>query len=181
MRRVVVVGSSSGAGKTTFARALAARLALPHIELDALHWQQTGWELPEREVFRERVDRATSAEAWVLDGNYSATRDIVWPRADTVVWLDVPLRVTLPRIVGRTLRRIRGREVLWGANRETLRNAFLDRDSLILFTIRTYRGRRGRFLRELTRPENAHLVVHRFASNAAADRWLAQLPPSGDA
>jgi adenylate kinase family enzyme len=175
VRRVSVISSSSGAGKTTFARALAARLGVPCIELDALHWREPGWTAPPREVFRDRVSGATSGDAWVVDGNYSVTRDIVWSRADSVVWLDIPLPTALARIVRRTLARIRTREVLWGSNRETLRNAFFDRDSLIRFTLRTYRGRRARYERELARPEHRHLAVHRFRANADAERWLASL------
>lgn len=35
--RVVIIGTSCS-GKTTLAGTLAAALATPHIELDALHW-----------------------------------------------------------------------------------------------------------------------------------------------
>ena len=175
MRRVSVIGSTSGAGKTTFARALATRLGLPFIELDALHWREPNWAIPDTAAFRARVDEATRGEAWVVDGNYSVTRDIVWSRADTIVWLDVPLALGLSRIFARTMRRILRRETLWGSNRETFRNAFFSRESLLLFAIRTHHGRRGRFEAALRRPEFAHLRVHRFRSNRDAVRWLETL------
>ena len=176
MRRVSVVGSGSGAGKTTFARALARQLGLPFIELDAIHWQLGAWATPEREVFRGWVEEATRGDAWVADGNYSASRDIVWGRADTVVWLDLPPALMLWRTVRRTVSRSVRREVLWGGNRETLWNAFLGKDALIPFFVRTFRGRRRRFERELATPEYAHLRVHRFRSNAEAERWLRSIP-----
>jgi adenylate kinase family enzyme len=94
-RRVAVVGTS-GSGKTTLARRLAQRLGVPHVELDALHWE-ADWTPVQREVFRERVSRVLDGDAWTTDGNYSAVRDIVWGRADTVVWLDYALGVVMER------------------------------------------------------------------------------------
>jgi adenylate kinase family enzyme len=176
MRRVSVVGSGSGAGKTSFARALARRTGFPFIELDAIHWQQGNWVMPDREIFRARVEEATRGAAWVVDGNYSASRDLVWGRADTVIWLDLPPALMLWRTIRRTVgRSVRG-EVLWGGNRETLWNAFVGKDALIPFFIRTYRGRRQRFERELALPQHAHLRVHRFRSNPEAERWLRSTP-----
>lgn len=172
MRRVSVIGSSSGAGKTTFARKLAQRLDVPFVELDALFWQQGDWREPDIGVFRARVDEATRGEAWIVDGNYSRARDIVWSRADTVVWLDPPFPVMFWRTLGRTIPRIVRREVLWAGNRETFRNSFLSRDSLLVYAIKTYPGRRRRFEDELAKPEFAHLTLHRFRANADAYRWL---------
>jgi adenylate kinase family enzyme len=164
---------TTGSGKTTFGRALAARLRVPFVELDALFWE-ANWTPVADEVFGQRASRAAAGESWVIDGNYSRiARDPVWARADTVVWLDLPLPVTLWRIVLRTLRRIRSGEELWSGNRETFRKAFLSRDSLLLFALRTHRGRRERVARRLALPEHAHLRAHRFRSAAEAERWLA--------
>src|SRR5436305_799712 len=44
-QRLVVVGTS-GSGKTTLAREIARRRALPHVELDALHWGPNWTEPP---------------------------------------------------------------------------------------------------------------------------------------
>lgn len=79
LRKVAVVGST-GSGKTTMARALAARLGVPQVELDELHWEASWVEAP-AEVFRERVTAALDGSAWVVDGNYSIVRDIVWSQA----------------------------------------------------------------------------------------------------
>jgi len=117
MRRVAVGGETS-AGKTTFARALASRLDVPAIELDALFWGPN-WTKPAPDVFRARVAEQIAQEAWVVDGNYSATRDLVWARADTVIWLDPPFRVLLWRLFLRTNRRIWSREELWTGSRNT--------------------------------------------------------------
>ena len=103
MRRVVIMGETS-AGKTTFSRALARRLDVPVIELDALFWGPK-WTKSDPETFRARVAEHIAGDAWVADGNYSATRDLVWSRADTLVWLDLSFRVLLWRLFLRTNRR----------------------------------------------------------------------------
>lgn len=86
MRRIIVIGTT-GSGKTTTARAIAERLGILHVELDALNWGPDWTEVP-WEVFRQRVSEAVAGDHWVVNGNYSKSRDIVWPRADAAVWLD---------------------------------------------------------------------------------------------
>ena len=173
MRRVSVIGAS-GSGKTTVGCALAARLGVPFVEMDELHWTQADWELPPLEEFRARVDEATQGASWVVDGSYGKARDIVWSRADTVVWLDLPFPLMLARTVRRTLARMRGGEPLWGIQRESFRSAFFSRDSLVLYLIRTQR-RRARTYREwLGRPEYRHLRLIHVHSPLEVDRFLAQ-------
>jgi adenylate kinase family enzyme len=172
MRRVSVVGGSCS-GKTTFGRALAQIIAVPFVELDALNWQ-ANWTMTDLETFKERVSAATAGDAWVADGNYGGrgARDIVWPRADTVVWLDVPLLVTLARMWQRTTARIRRQEKLWGGNQETIRNTFFSRESLFVWALTTHRRRRRNLARLMTLPEYGHITFHQLRSGAEADRWL---------
>src|SRR5919205_2933822 len=104
--KIAVVGTS-GSGKTTVARELARRLGVPHVELDALY-HGPGWSETPAEEFRRRVAAATDGGGWVVDGNYdSKLGDLVLARADTVVWLDLPLRISLARVTLRTVGRIR--------------------------------------------------------------------------
>jgi adenylate kinase family enzyme len=179
VQRVVVVGTS-GSGKTTFAATLAAGLGVPHVELDALHWGP-GWTPVPTESFRARVDAATASGPWVVDGNYSAVRDLTWRRADSLVWLDYPLPMVLSRLMWRTLSRIwRGVE-LWGTgNRETWGNTFFARDSLILLAI-TQHGRKRRSYPVLLAGEFAHLRTYRFRSPSAAEAWLRAVTASPSA
>jgi adenylate kinase family enzyme len=173
-RRIAVIGTS-GSGKTTLAERLARRLGIPHVELDAIHWGPN-WSSPPIEEFRERVAESLSGPAWVTDGNYSRVRDIVWSRADTVVWMDYALAVIMGRVIWRTMRRTLTREALWNENRETVRNAVLSRDSIILWALTTYRRRRREYPVLLAQPEHAHLRLVRLPSPRAARRWLEGLP-----
>jgi len=112
---------SSGSGKTTYAAALARVLKVPHVELDSL-FHQPGWTPLPTEVFRERVDEATSGPGWTIDGNYSQLRDLLFLRSDVIVAFDLPRSQVMRQLIPRTLRRgITGTE-LWNGNREQLRN-----------------------------------------------------------
>lgn len=152
---------------------------MPHVELDALAWGPN-WTLVPEDLFKERVARAVEGDAWVIDGNYGGrgARDLVWPRADTVIWLDPPLAVIFARLFKRALRRIRSGEEIWPGtgNRETYRNQFLSRDTLFWWAVKTHHRRRRDFPLILARPENAHLSVHRFRRPAEAAAWLLRFP-----
>jgi adenylate kinase family enzyme len=171
--RIAVVGVT-GAGKTTTAARLARAMDLPHIELDALHWQP-GWVMIEREPFRHLVTQALSRPAWITDGNYRKARDLIWARATTLVWLDYSLPVILWQLTQRTLKRIFTREELWNGNRETLRGAFFSKDSLFLWAVQSYPKQRLEYRRDLASPEYAHLQMVRLRSRKQTDAWLAQI------
>ena len=132
------------------------------------------------DVFKERVARAVEGDAWVIDGNYAGrgARDLVWPRADTVIWLDPPLPVIFARLFSRALRRSRSREELWPGtgNRETLRHHFLTRESLFVWALKTHARRRRELPIVLARPESMHLVVHHFRRSEDARAWLELQP-----
>jgi adenylate kinase family enzyme len=170
VRKVAVVTSASGAGGTTVGREIATRLKLPFHELDALFWQPD-WTEPDRDEFRERVAALVDTDSWVVDGSYQSwVGQLVLGSADVVVWLDLPTRVWLPRLLRRTVSRARSGEVLWEGNRESLRNAFASRNSLILFSLRHFRGRRRRY------PERfADYDLVRLRSQADVDRFLRSL------
>jgi adenylate kinase family enzyme len=158
----VVVGNS-GSGKSTLARQLATRLGVPHIELDAIY-HQPGWApLPAAE-FTRRVADATAGGGRVVDGNYSAVRAMVWERATTVVWLDLPRHIIMRRIIWRTLRRVGGRIELWNGNRERWRDVFtVNPDkSVIAWAWQKQRTYHDRYTTLMNDPANAHLVFIRI-------------------
>lgn len=139
--RIVVAGTSC-AGKTTLARTLASRLGLPHVELDALHWLPDWQERPDDE-FRALVAAHTAGAGWVVDGNYRrVTKELVWPRASVILWLDYPFALVFWRGLRRTLRRCITSEELFGGNRESLGRSLLSRDSILWWIVQTHRRRR---------------------------------------
>lgn len=172
-RRVIVVGTS-GSGKSTLAAELARRLGCEHTELDALHWEEN-WTEAEEEVFRDRVRQVAGGESWVADGNYGKVRDVLWPRADTLVWLDYPRPVIMWRLLWRTLARTLGGRQLWNGNRERFSAQFLSKQSLFLWAWNTQPLIRQRYPALLKQPEHAHLRVVRLRTPGEAERWLAEV------
>jgi adenylate kinase family enzyme len=170
VRRVAVIASASGNGKTTLGRALAARLGVPFVELDALVHGPNWTETPDAEL-RALVEPIVRSDGWVIDGTYRRKLGmLVFDAADTIVWLDLPLRVWVPRLLRRTFRRLAGRERLWNDNRETLRSAFWGRESLFGFALEMHFRRRRQFPAEL-----AGYPVVRLRSVAEVRAWLASV------
>jgi adenylate kinase family enzyme len=178
MNRISVIGTS-GSGKTAFANKLAGILHIPHVELDALYWE-ADWVPAHKEVFRSRVREAVVAERWVVDGNYSkSARDLVWERADTIVWLDFSFTMTLGRILRRTIYRLVTGEKCCNGNRERLGLA-LSRDSIILWTLQSYKRHRMEYPLLLAAQEQRGARTVRLHSPKEADRWLRRLAPARD-
>ena len=179
-KRVIVVGSS-GSGKSTLGAALATRMDVPFIELDALHWEP-GWKMAELEVFQERVRQAIQPPSWVMAGYYASKQQAVsWPEADTIIWINLPFRTVMPRILRRCWQRHTTQEDLWGTgNREN----FWDHlklwntdESLISYTIKTHRRRIREFEAEMRDPRWSHLTFIRLRSPKAVDRFLHRIRP----
>ena len=151
-------------------RALAQRLRVPFVELDALHWGPN-WTEASAEELRARVEPIVITEAWVIDGVYRGKLgDLVLENADVVVWLDLPVRVWFPRLLRRTLRRVLRREEFLNGNRETLRSVLWSRDSLLLYAVRSHRRRRRLYPAALARYD-----VIRLRTPAEVDRFLSGL------
>lgn len=173
LQRIAVIGTS-GSGKTTLAKQISQQLAIPHIELDALYWEPNWVEVAE-DIFQTRVLKALSSDRWVVDGNYSPVRDIVWVKADTIVWLNYSLLVILTRLLWRTFERSLTQKELWSGNRETLQKSFFSRDSILLWAIQTYSRRRKEYPILFAQPEYSHLKIVELRSPKAATDWLNNL------
>lgn len=168
MKKIAIITSASGSGGTTVGREIAARLDIPFHELDAIFWEPN-WTEPDSDDFRARVAEIVATDSWVIDGSYQSwIGQLALGSADVVVWLDLPMRIWLPRLLRRTVLRARSGEELWDGNRESLRKAFATRDSLILFSLRHYRGRKRRYPNRFA---GYHVV--RLRSQPDVDRFLA--------
>jgi len=178
MHRINVVGTSCS-GKTTLARTLAERLDVRHVEMDALFWGPN-WTPVAGELFRARITAEVNRDRWVLDGGYSPVRDLVWPRVDTVVWLDYPMRTVLARWAIRTAARVRSNDEFWPGtgNRESIRHA-IQSDSLLVWILTTHRRRRRTLAAQLA--VHPHIGTVRLRSPAEAERWLNGLQRASNA
>ena len=172
MQRVSVVGNS-GSGKSTLAVRLAARLSVRYVELDAMFHQPNWTPLPAPE-FCTRVAALTAEDGWVIDGNYGRVRELVWSRADTVIWLDLPRRTIMRQVVWRTLRRVARRAELWNGNRERWANLLsLDPDkSVIAWSWYQHGAYRDRYVAAMDDPRWAGLRFVRLRSRREVSRLL---------
>ena len=140
---------------------------MPHVELDALFWKPA-WEKVDADEFRQVVDAVIARDGWVVDGNYfGRLGERVLERAELVVWMDPPLATIVFRLLRRTIARIRSQEEMWKTNRETFRDAFLSRNSLLIYAVKMHRKR----------PQRAELIRRyphvRLRSARASAAWVA--------
>jgi len=168
--RYVLVWGPVASGKTTVASLIAGRIGIPHVELDAIFWKPDWVEKPVEE-FRADVSAvlAKYPDGWVIDGNYGRIKDLVLPRADTVVWLRTPFHVAFWRAFRRTVSRIFSREPLWGYNYETWGKSFFSRESLLLYLVKNWRRHIRKTRQEIAAiPHHAEIIELR-SSRAVAD------------
>ncbi len=164
-RRIWIVGPC-GSGKSTVARAIGDALALPVYHLDELY-HLPGWHSREPRDFTLTVNRITLRESWIVDGNYALVRRAFLSRADFIIWIDLPLRTTLPRIICRSVQRAALRTPCCNGNFESFRQTFASRHSMIHWALTGGR----RHARELADEVTSHPHV-RLPSPRAVRLWL---------
>lgn len=176
--RINIVGSS-GSGKSTTGKLIAKKLCYPYVELDEIQWKPNWTESTEEELFSS-LERSLQEESWVLDGNYSKTVPIKWKRVELVVWLDLPYWLVLYQVISRTFRRSITKEALWAGNRETLKKAFFERDSIILWCLTNLGKVRRQYLAAMVDPRYSHIRFVRIRSRKELGLFLASLPVQSD-
>jgi adenylate kinase family enzyme len=180
VQRVSVVGNT-GSGKTRLAERIAAIIAVPHVELDAIH-HLPGWEAIDPDSFMATLNAITSTDGWVIDGNYRTVvvDGPVWQRADTVVWLDLPRRQVMRQVLTRTLRRTVRREELWNGNREPMRNLYAwdPHKSIIRWAWTQHAKYQERFGTAMASPALAHITFVHLKSHDETERWVRNLRKS---
>ena len=172
--RIWVVGPC-GSGKSTVAQRLAGALGVAPTHLDDIHWKP-GWIESTPAEEQAALDRIVARPAWVVDGNYSKLRG---PRMDAVqlfVWLDLPLNVTLPRLLSRCAARAIKRVPCCNGNYESLRGTLLSKESLLLWALTTHQRRKRQLTAELS--SRTHVRLRSPRAIEAWVRWiLTQAPP----
>ena len=169
MRKVNVVGGP-GSGKTSFSKQVANTLGVEFLELDAVNWQKN-WKSLEVAKFVERIESFLddNPSGWVIDGSYKhVIGSVVVDAADTIVFLRIPLIISVPRVARRSFQRIVSKQLLWGTNRESIKGAL----HLLWWTIKFHR-RRIRKMKEIAKElETKDTVYKEFRSNRQARKWL---------
>lgn len=172
-RRILLCGIS-GVGKSTLARRISAATGIPHVELDK-HFHGPDW-TPRPEFTAEVTDILNRPE-WVVDSaGYPTVRDLLWDRANVVIWLDLPKGEFWPRVVKRSVERAwTGRE-LWNGNAETW-SSWLSRDHPVQLSLRKFRTRRREISRALAAKHPPFGFYHLQSSREVAQWLRAQVPP----
>lgn len=167
----ILVAGVSGSGKTTLAQRISVATGIPHTEIDSL---QHGPNWTPLDTFADEVDRFTRAQRWITEWQYRVVRPLLAERADTMIWLDLPVALTMSRVIGRTLRRRLRREELWNGNVEgPLRTFFTERDHIIRWAWRTRKSWRGKVADAAVAHPDLRIV--RLRSTGDVERWLQTL------
>lgn len=150
MKRILVIGVSPGAGKTTFARKLSESTHIPVYHLDSLHWK-SGWVEASKEEFEGAQSEIVKGESWIIEGNYTHTLSIRLPHADTIIYIERPLWTCLYRVIKRTLK-------YKGKSRPEMREGCPDHFSwsFIHFILTTYFERKKEYERLLPTYESEY-------------------------
>ncbi len=167
--RIAIIGTS-GSGKTTLAQQISIHLGIQHVELDAYRHGPNWTETPDTR-FRCHIRQALSTGDWIVDGNYSVVRDIVWSKATKLIWLDYSVNLVLWRLLKRTLKRCLLRKELWNGNRENILQHFFTKDSLFLEALKTHWSMKIEIQKTLKQPEYSHIQVTRIHNSQSAKRW----------
>jgi adenylate kinase family enzyme len=176
--RVLVVGTSCS-GKSTFARELAAIAGRRCVELDEIYWGPN-WTHKTDDEFRAATAQAITGEEWIVEGNYRAVREVLWPRATLVVWLNYSFSTVFGRALRRTLRRGFSRQELWHGNRESLWRSLFTTESILWWVITTFHHRRRQFTDLRAAQTYPNLSWTEFRRPDEASTYLSRLRDAGD-
>lgn len=177
MKFINIIGTTAS-GKTTFARQLALKLNLTHIEMDDLFWLDDWQETPDDEFFLKLKNKMDiTKDGWVLDGNYSRTLHLKLDKLDTMIWLDYSFTLNFYRSVKRAISRIITKEPLWenSNNHESFKQSFLSKNSIILWMINHHAKNRKKYLNMMHDPQYRHIQFIRLTSPKKAKVFLDSL------
>ncbi|EQC48910.1 AAA domain protein [Bacteriovorax sp. BSW11_IV] len=174
MKKILVIGTS-GSGKSTFANKLSKKLSIPHFQLDALQFKDN-WEIKEDSEFFSAIENSLKNDSWIIDGNYGRTHHLTWPKADTVIWIDLPLWLTLYQNFSRSFKRALTKEIIWEGlnNRESFKMLF-SKESVTLWALKTYKTNRERYTHRMSDPKLSHIKFHHLKSRRDIRNFLQKI------
>lgn len=102
MNRIAIVGNS-GAGKSIFAKKLGIKLNIKVFHLDNLyHLSEKSNKNPSS--WDNVQNRLVLVNKWIIDGNFPRTWHIRFKFADTIIFFDFPILLSLFRVLYRRIR-----------------------------------------------------------------------------
>ena len=154
MNKIMVIGVSSGVGKSTFARRLGEMTEIEVTHLDRMYWKRD-WVEASLEEFSTAQRQVVQNDQWIVEGNYSGTFNIREPYADTIIYLELPLRVCLYRVLKRRVQ-FHGetRDDMGEGCKEKIDKAFLK------FIVTTYGARKKKMIERMQRYAGEGKTVH---------------------
>lgn len=174
MKKIIIIGVT-GSGKSTLANRLVEKLQYPYIQLDKLFWK-ANWQESSDEEFFSKIEEAIQSDTWIIDGNYGRTNHLTWPKADTVIWIDLPFYRTLYQNVLRSIKRAFSQKELWEGtgNKESFARMF-SKDSIVRWVFKTYKPQKKRNETRMNSDEYNYLKFYRLKSHKEIERFLAQI------
>lgn len=167
-KRIVIIGTSCS-GKSTLSKRISQNLNIPHYELDNYFWESNWTSIPE-DKFIQIVGDFTNKNNWVICGNYSSVRDIIWNKSTDIVWIDYPLYLIFYRAVRRSIIRAYTKEKICNGNVESFKKSFLTKDSIILWVLKTYYKRKKEYKLLLSKVRGKR--IHHLKNQNATDEFV---------
>ena len=134
-KRIWIVGAP-GSGKTTLARQLYVQLHYPLIQLDDLYWTKN-WGRKDEQEFRKCVTVYSEQPSWIIDGDYPQVRDIIKSKYDCLILLQFSIRLSIYRIIKRTISGYFTDKSVCGDNKESIKRLF-GKEGLISYAIKQH-------------------------------------------
>ena len=172
MKKIIVVGTS-GSGKTTLAKQLAKKLSIPHIHLDNLVWLP-GWKMRDHQEFKNLVAKKLEKPTWIICGNYTKLMPMTWSQADTIIWLDYPLHLSLWRALKRAARLWWTQEPVCNGNYETISN-FFSKNGIFFWVFKSHKSRKKQMPTFMKDPKYKHINFVRMRSPKEIKQWFESL------
>ncbi len=143
LRKFTVVGSSC-AGKTTVSKVIAEKLDIEYIGIDYISWLPNWVTIPEEDL-RRIINETTSANSWVIDGNYSRFHDLTLNRSEAIIWLNYSFMRVFSRSLYRTIKHVITQEEIFPGCKGYFFRSFCTKDSIIWYVIKTWKKKRNKY------------------------------------